>query len=188
MSDDLGILYQQVVEHYRKNKDIEGIERSLHKLAEAQEANTKILLQEMLSSNDWWVRSEAVILLGFHYVEIEAEVIQQLETMLLEDPSEWVRLAIPSVLPYFVEWPNLTLLSAMQHEDDIDVRNVVISAILRLNQFSYKDLVKIEEIIKQSERLLTFDDLKQLLEEHQLPTAFLHNLANPRLNEPEALN
>lgn len=176
MSKELQAQYHYAVKQYRDGASIEDIEDTLHALAEAQEPNTKLFLQELLNHEYWLARKIAVTLLCFHYPDIAPEIIQQLETMLLNDPSDFVRLSLPLALEQFVTWPNTTFFSALQQDPDIQVRAAVLSAILKLHQVSRNDSYKIYDIVRKYDHLPTLQDLQQLLEEHQLPSDFLRNL------------
>jgi hypothetical protein len=176
MSDDVLAQYQDAVNKYREGASIEEIEDTLHALAEAQEPNTKLFLQELLNHDGWLVRYIGVTLLCYHYPDIDPDVIRQLEDMLLHDPSDYVRGSIPLALSGFVTWPNATLLSALQQEPDIQVRAAVLSAILELHQVSYKEAQKIYDIVRKYDHLPTLQELRQLLDAHQLPSDFLRDM------------
>lgn len=176
MSDDVLAQYQDAVNKYREGASIEEIEDTLHALAEAQEPNTKLFLQELLNHDDWLTRDIAVSLLCFHYPDIAPEIIRQLETMLLNDPSDFVRLTLPLALKQFITWPNTTFLSVLQQDPDNQVRAIVIRTILELNDVSDKEAQKIYDIVREYEHLPTLQELRQLLDAHQLPSDFLRDM------------
>jgi HEAT repeat protein len=176
MSDDVLAQYQDAVRKYREGASIEEIEDTLHALAEGQEPNTKLFLQELLNHDDWLTRSIVVGQLCFHYPDIDPDVIRQLEDMLLHDPSDYVRGFIPLALSGFVTWPNAALLSALQHDPDNQVRAIVIRTILELNDVSDKEAQKIYRIVREYDHLPTLQELRQLLDAHQLPSDFLRDM------------
>jgi hypothetical protein len=106
----------------------------LHALAEEQYRPAVAFFEACLHNVDRNWRESGIKLLGFHYTLESDAIIERIRYHLVDDPSTDVRISAAIILskhPYSLDlWPDWALLSALQEDPVVQVRQCAIESLL----------------------------------------------------------
>lgn len=142
----------KILIHLVKNEvfdDYSKIRKIAHQLAENQDERAYNLFLEGLKSeyNDW--RHDCIIFLGFHYIPLDKEVINNIISLFEEDSSEDIRVTIPFVLAANMDNYSKVLLDILKNDNN---RNVRLSALENLLEFYGLPWIKRDLIIQDLQK------------------------------------
>ena len=145
-----------------------GLWRKCHRLADAKYPPAKDFFVEKLDDKRWDWRRVSVSLLGFHYDELEPEIVEKIRDLLINDSDSGVRIAAAYVLGHRSKLPEKTLIHALVFDLDKDVKISAFNALLSLAGVPYRSEVKVMERIRRGEIIPGLDQLKHILEDENL--------------------
>ncbi|GAA5514827.1 hypothetical protein Dcar01_03588 [Deinococcus carri] len=122
------------------------------------------LLRSALQHPEWFVRQEALELIGFHYdLSDDPALLNQVRVMLLLDPGGdgAVRLAAASVLGVQSCAWDASLICAMTDDPDEDVRQVAFRALLHLLKLGFNVEERLLAEVSCAGRPLTLATLQE---------------------------
>jgi hypothetical protein len=144
-----------------------GLWESWHDLADAKYGPAKEFFIERLEDTRWDWRRASISLLGFHY-DLEDRIVEKIRSLLMHDTDSGVRISAASVLGSQGQYPERTIVYALEHDESDLVRESAFDALLQLAGVPFRT-VRIEvERIKAKEIVPSLDQVRRVLREQNL--------------------
>lgn len=137
--------------------------RIAHDLAEAEYQPAISFFVMGLKDPDWIWRQDCVRFLGFHYAYLGKEIVERFRTLLLEDPSDDVRMSAAAVLGIWSNLPDQALFQALEFDSNHYVRKSAFDSILKLMGLPYKDISRELKKLRDGTIQPTLEYIRQLV-------------------------
>jgi hypothetical protein len=145
---------------------------SWHHLAEAKYEPAKEFFIERLDDPRWDWRRACISFLGFHF-KLEDQVVEKIRKLLIQDPDSGVRIAAASVLGNQGQFPEKSLIYAIEHDTNEFVIDSAFFALIELATVPYKTKLKERKRIESKEFRPSLEQVKRVLREENMVTSLL---------------
>lgn len=166
MEEKLQQALEEIKTSYISGVPRKELSRRMHQLAEAEYPPALELFQSLLKDADWDWRLEGLQLIGFHYdITSNEKLIKKIRQLLLNDPEDNIRITAASILGIRSQWPDNTLVMALQSDPNQFVRYSAFEALLKLARVPYPMIQKEVNRLEKSETEPTLAEVKRILQE-----------------------
>jgi hypothetical protein len=168
MLNELWVLYE--------NPDLHASEvylSKMHPLAEAKYEPAKAFFVAGLDDKRWDWRYDCLTALGFHYdLSNDDHIKEKLRYLLLHDEDDSVRSVAATSLGRCTVWPEKALFTALQTDNDPDVRESAFLSLLLHGGMPFSMYIKTVNKIQNGEIEPTLTSLKDMLHSLNLNPEF----------------